>query len=196
VRAWVRALAGAIVLVTASAANAQLYRWTDSSGRVHFTDTPPPPTAKNVQKKPGGAGPSGPGVSNEPYVLQHARKNAPVTLYTAPGCDPCGLARKLLNERGVPFKEVSVADEAGATELKKAAGGSTVPAIIVGASTQMGFEQGVYHALLDAAGYPKSGILPARNPQDRAAVEAKQNPPAPPPLAGPGGAGAPPYAPR
>lgn len=181
-RASIAILAGAIAFVAAGTANAQLYRWTDPSGRVHFTDTPPPPNAKNVQKKRGGPGPSAPGAPREPYVLQQARKAAPVTLYTAPGCDPCGAARKLLNERGVPFKEVSVADEAGAAELKNAVGGATVPAIVVGKSSQMGFEQGVYHALLDAAGYPKTGILPAKNPPPAASAGPASPPPAAPPL--------------
>lgn len=164
-----------VALFAAGEANAQLYRWTDPSGRVHFTDTPPPPNARNVQKKRIAPPPSEAGKPAEPYVVQQARKTAPVTLYTAPGCDPCGDARKLLNERGVPFKEVSVADEASAAELKKAVGGATVPAIVVGESRQMGFEQGTYHALLDKAGYPKAGILPARKPPSAA-------PASPPPL--------------
>lgn len=171
-------LSAAVALLAAGTANAQLYRWTDPSGRVHFTDTPPPPDAKNVQKKPGGPGPSSqsaPVAPNDPFVVQQARKTSPVTLYTAPGCEPCGSARNLLNDRGVPFKEVSVADEAGAAELNKAVGGGIVPAIVVGKSSQMGFEQATYHALLDAAGYPKQGILPPKKPAPVAAT-----PPAPP----------------
>lgn len=167
--------AAAVALLAAGAASAQLYRWTDPSGRVHFTDTPPPPNARNVQKKQLAPAPSQPGKPAEPFVVQQARKSAPVTLYTGSGCDPCAAARKLLNERGVPFKEVGVSDEASALELQKAVGGSVVPAIVVGERTQMGFEQGAYHALLDAAGYPKPGILPAKKPAPVAAT-----PPAPP----------------
>lgn len=170
-------LIAAVLVAVPLSASAQLYRWTDPSGRVHFTDTPPPANARNVQKRKGGPGKSTTGTPNEPYAVQQARKTSPVTLYTAPGCEPCASARKLLNDRGVPFKEVSVIDEAGAEALKKAVSGGTVPAIVVGASSQMGFEQGVYNSLLDAAGYPKAGILPAKAP-------------GPPP--GPGGPGAPP----
>ncbi|OGA65165.1 MAG: hypothetical protein A3G81_18715 [Betaproteobacteria bacterium RIFCSPLOWO2_12_FULL_65_14] len=162
--------AAAVALLAAGAASAQLYRWTDPSGRVHFTDTPPPPNARNVQKKQIAPAPSQPSKPAEPYVLQQARRNAPVTLYTGPGCDPCAAARKLLNDRGVPFKEVSVADEASASALQKAVGGGIVPAIIVGERSQMGFEQGTYHGLLDAAGYPKTGILPAQKPKAAAAT--------------------------
>ena len=172
--------AAALMLLAAGAATAQLYRWTDPSGRVHFTDTPPPPNAKNVQKKKGGPGPStsSPAIApNDPYVVQQARKTSPVTLYTAPGCEPCGTARKLLNERGVPFKEVSVVDEAGAEALKKAVGGSIVPAIVVGTGSQMGFEQGAYNLLLDQAGYPKAGILPPKKPAPQATAAPSVAPP-------------------
>jgi hypothetical protein len=34
---------------TAFAAQAQVYKWTDANGVVHFTDTPPPQSTANVQ---------------------------------------------------------------------------------------------------------------------------------------------------
>jgi glutaredoxin len=149
------------LVLAASAASAQIYRWTDEKGKVHITDTPPPPGAKNVQKhRP----PSAPQAADDrdPYVLQLARKNAPVTLYSTPGCEPCSAARKLLNARGVPFKEVSVVDDKQIEELKAAVGSNAVPSLIVGGTVQQGFEERTYHAILDAAGYPKAGVLPPR----------------------------------
>jgi glutaredoxin len=101
----------------------------------------------------------GPG---EPYALQLARKNAPVKLYSAPGCEPCSTARELLNSRGIPFEEVSVVDDKAFEDLKKAAGGGAVPSLVVGGSVQQGFEERTYHRMLDAAGYPKTGVLPVR----------------------------------
>src|SRR5204863_7062656 len=41
----------ALLLGCAATAAAQLYRWTDDKGKVHFGDTPPPAGARNVQKK-------------------------------------------------------------------------------------------------------------------------------------------------
>ena len=156
-----RAVFALALALAAGAASAQIYRWTDEKGKVHITDTPPPPGAKNVHThRP----PSAPQADSDrdPYVLQLARKNAPVTLYSTPGCEPCNTARKLLNARGVPFKEVSVVDDKQIEELKSAVGANAVPSLIVGSSVQQGFEEGTYHALLDAAGYPKVGVLPPR----------------------------------
>lgn len=153
----------AVLLGAACTASAQLYRWTDDQGRVHVTDTPPPASAKNVQQRAAGTTPTAAAATNLPYAVQIAAKSFPVTLYTAPGCAPCGIARALLNQRGVPFREVSVTSEEQTKELKQAVGSLSVPAIRVGASVQKGFEQGAYDALLDSAGYPRAGIAPARN---------------------------------
>lgn len=176
----VRSVIFAALLGAACAASAQqMYRWTDDQGRVHVTDTPPPPTAKAAQKKqiaPASAAPAD--TSSLPYAVQLAAKDSPVTLYTAPDCAPCGEARSLLNGRGVPFREVLVADEPQQEELRKVAGALAVPTIAVGGSVQKGFEEGAYHALLDIAGYPKTGEAPARSQ-----AAPKPTPPAPAPAA-------------
>jgi len=154
----------ALVLALAAgavAAQQQLYRWTDEKGRLHVADTPPPPGAKDVHRWRVTASSAAEGGS-EPYALRQARKESPVTLYTAPDCDPCNDARKLLNARGIPFKEVSVTEKE-VNDLVKLSGSASVPVIVVGSATQKGFEELTYHRILDAAGYPKAGILPPRS---------------------------------
>lgn len=159
-----RSVIFAALLSVACAASAQLYRWTDETGRVFVTDTPPPAAARGVQKLPAApASTAAADTASLPYAVQLAVKNSPVTLYTASDCEPCGTARRLLNTRGVPFREVVVADEAQQQELQRAVGALAVPSIIVGDSVQKGFEEGLYHGLLDIAGYPKTGEAPARS---------------------------------
>jgi glutaredoxin len=145
----------------AGAAAAQLYRWTDEQGRVHITDSPPPSSAKNVQKKKPGA-PSAI-ESQMPYELAQAVRDFPVVLYTSPNCkEGCDAARATLNKRAVPFKEVQVWDQDTNEELKRVSGGNDVPTLMVGRSVHRGFEQAAYDALLDSARYPKAGLLPRR----------------------------------
>jgi len=151
------------LLGAATAAAQQIYRWTDEKGRVHITDTPPPPSAKGVQKKAyqSGGAPAESGAT--PYELSAAMKEYPVTLYTSPICKaPCADARAALNRRGVPFKEVQVWEEASNEELKKVSGANQVPTLVVGRSVHKGFDQSAYDALLDSARYPRAGILPPR----------------------------------
>jgi glutaredoxin len=176
-----RALIAVVIFTLAFPAMAQLYRWTDESGKTHFTDTPPPPKAKNVQRKNPGAAAASSDTAGLPFALQQAIKAAPITLYTTNGCEACSEARKLLNGRGIPFKEVSVSSEAQLNELKNAVGTTSVPALLVGANVLKGFEQGQYHSALDGAGYPRSGILPQRNqaepkPADPASSTASPEP--------------------
>lgn len=158
-----RSVVFAVLLGAACAASAQMYRWTDEKGRVNITGTPPPPSAKGVQKKSPSVSGAVPETAAQPYALQLAAKSYPVTLYTARECEPCGAARNLLNSRGVPFREVLVVDEPQQEELRKVAGALAVPSVTVGSNLQKGFEESAYHSLLDIAGYPKAGILMPRN---------------------------------
>lgn len=152
-------------------ATAQLYRWTDASGRVHYTDTPPPSGAKRMSQKDSAVSSSS---STEPFVLQQARRDFPVKLYSAPGCQPCDTARGLLNKRGVPFSEVSVnGDPEQLAELQKTTGVTGVPALLVGRNVQSGFEESIYHRMLDEAGYPKTGLMPERKQAEPPPVRAE-----------------------
>jgi glutaredoxin len=174
-----------LAVCAASALAQQLYRWTDEKGRVHITDTPPPPSAKGVQKQSGAAAPA---VGEQmPFELAQAMKDFPVTLYTAPNCDePCARSRGALNRRGVPFREVQVWDKDSIQELTKLAGSKQVPVLVVGNSVQKGFQQEAYDSLLDAARYPRAGLVPARTqgapkpPEEYAQREAAKAEPAKP----------------
>ena len=152
----------ALAALLASAVEAQqLYRWTDSAGRTHITDTPPPADARGV----GNLKPRTSVVESgqPPYELATAMRDFPVVLYTAPSCkQPCSRARDALNRRGVPFREVQVWDEATNEELKKVSGANEVPTLVVGRSVNKGFQQAAFDALLDSARYPAAGTLAPR----------------------------------
>ena len=151
-----------LLVLAAGQVQAQQYRWIDERGRVQYTDTPPPPTAKGVQKKHFDAGKSdGPA---EPYALQVARKAAPVKLYTSPDCgEGCDDSRNYLNQRGIPFTEISVVTDKDVAELRALSGRAGVPVMFVGNSMLRGFNEGTYDSAFDIAGYPKKGTLPVRN---------------------------------
>jgi glutaredoxin len=149
-------IAAAILFAACAGALGQTYRWVDKDGKVHYTQDPPPPGAKSVQKKTFRHGSAE--TSNLPYATQIAAKNYPVTLHTAPDCgEPCGRARALLVKRSVPFREVSVLSQNEVDELKRLSGRSDIPLLVVGAQTQSGFQESMYHSLLDTAGYPSAG---------------------------------------
>lgn len=152
-----RVLIAFSLLVLALEVEAQLYRWTDESGAVHYTDTQPPANAKNVQKKPS-ARTGGAEAEQRPYALQQAVRNFPVTVYTSKDCgDGCKKGFDHLKKRGVPFTEKVVAKQDEIDELIKLVGAPNVPVMVVGVVVQKGYEEQQWNEALDTAGYPKSG---------------------------------------
>src|SRR5258706_11480021 len=108
------------VFLFATSAHAQLYKWVGEDGKVTYSDTPPPKTAKKVERKSLGGG--GTDTSDFPFELAEAVKANPVTLYTTTKCVPCDDGRKLLQGRGVPFSEKTVNSNADAERLKQVGG--------------------------------------------------------------------------
>ena len=151
------------VMLAASAAWAQQYRWVDENGRVHYTDTPPPPSAKNAQKKNLKGSELG---QQESYEMMEATRKAPVTLYTFTECQaPCQMARDVLNKRGVPFREKQVSNQQMLDELQKVSGGTNVPVLVVGAQVEKTASPAAFNQALDIAGYPRAGVAKPRNQQ-------------------------------
>lgn len=148
----------ALLALAAPGAQAQMYRWVDDQGRVRYTDTPPPASAKDGRKlaPQTGAGPAAaPGSAG---AKPPAAKLPEVTLYTNSGCGPlCADARQHLVARGVPFREVSVESPETLDELRKLSGGLSVPLLLIGDAMQKGFDPARYAYLLDSAGFPKAG---------------------------------------
>lgn len=175
------ALLAALAALHAATAGAQMYRWVDQDGRVHYADNAPPgATATNV---PNSGGAASAAESNQmPYALQQAAKSFPVTLYTSENCvEVCKNARALLSKRGVPFREVAIADDKTRAELKRVSGSDSVPVMLVGRSATTGFESDTWHSALDAAGYPRySAPLSPQAQKPAAAPVAKAEAPQPP----------------
>ena len=138
-----------------AAQDKQLYRYIDANGKVVYTDTPPPPNAKDVQPKRIGANVI---ETNEvPLAARMASERFPVTLYTFDCGEPCRSAEALLNKRGVPFKSVNVSQPEGAAKLMSLTGSNLAPVMQVGDKlVAKGMSEPQWQAMLDQAGYPRS----------------------------------------
>jgi hypothetical protein len=156
-----------LVVAITSAQAAQLYRWVDDKGNVEWRDTPPPPTAKKIETRtinPGTAS-----TSDQPYSVQLAAKNFPVTLWTTDCGEACTRAREHLARRGVPH---TIKNPQADFELfKKTSGGTEVPFLQIGNSKIKGYQEPAYDDALDFAGYPKTALVPMK-PQPIPAVPA------------------------
>ncbi|HEY0589903.1 MAG TPA: glutaredoxin family protein [Pseudoduganella sp.] len=148
-----------LLLLTASAAHAQMYKWKDEKGVTHFTETPPPTTAKKAEVK--NYNTAGAGGAALPSELAEVVRARPVVLYTTANCGAgCNMARTMLAARGIPYREKTVSTPEDFEAMKKAGSEGQVPFLLVGRSRQIGFEQGAWDNALTEAGYPTEKMLP------------------------------------
>ncbi|GAA5177979.1 hypothetical protein GCM10025771_16320 [Niveibacterium umoris] len=149
------ALAGA-----APAAHAEaVFKWVDSSGRVHYSDMPPPPDAKKVEERMmRGIAPASSDKMSP--AMRQAVERSPVKLYTtAENCDGCAPARQYLQGRGIPFTEVKLTNQDEAAAAAKVLGKAKpeevgVPALLIGSKPINGYLESEWASELTSAGYP------------------------------------------
>jgi hypothetical protein len=148
-------LLAALLAVSLGSAQAEVFRWTDKDGKVHYSDNPPP-DAKVEQRK---MKDNSVDVGDMSFDTKRAAQVAPVTLYVSSDCkEPCDMARKLLKTRKVPFSESMVNTQEQLDALAKLVGKKEPlsPTLKVGSKPIEGFEAGAWNSALDLVGYPKA----------------------------------------
>lgn len=182
---------GLALLLCAAGAGAQMYKWTDAKGVVHYSDQPPAAKDAKVETRSfRGAS----GAVELPYALAEAVRSNPVVLYTTSNCNACDEGRALLKQRGIPFAEKTVKSNDDQEKLKEAGSDGQLPLLLVGGSKRVGFEAFAWNEALSNAAYPQQKLLPAnyqypaaasaatirplaRNVEPAAAAEPKAPPP-------------------
>jgi glutaredoxin len=144
-------------LLCAGSAGAQVYKWKDAKGVIHFSDIPPASNRDRTEVRSySGSGASGPAL---PYELAQAVRANPVTFYTTSSCTPCDQARSFLQQRGIPYSEKTVTTTDDQQALKAAGSDGQVPMLLVGATRLLGFAPDAWKEALDKA-YPSKPMLP------------------------------------
>ena len=166
---------------------AQLYKWVDERGRVEWRDTPPPPNAKQVERRTLDINTIE--TSALPYSVQQAVRNYPVTLYGGNCGSGCDQARAHLARRGVPYSNKDPqADLDGFRKLSN--GAMQVPLLIVGKQQFAGYLDSSWDEALDNAGYPRQPAPGYAPPQAVATPRGGEPAGAAPPEAAPAARGA------
>ena len=162
---------GLVLLLCAAGASAQMYKWTDAKGVAHFSDQPPPGSDRKVEQKAFGASAER---MQLPYALAEAARKSPVVLYTTAACVACDQGRKMLQKRGIPFAEKTVASNEDQQKLAEAGSDGRVPLLLVGGAKLIGFDSGAWNDALSDAAYPKRRMLPPnyQNPVAESAAPA------------------------
>ncbi len=130
-----------VSLLSTSASVADLYKWVDENGKIHYGDSPP----ENVTlKKITGNVSSFDSVSVEPFVydsglITKRKKSRQVVMYSTTWCGVCKKAKRYFRSKKIPYTEYDIEkSEKAAREFKKLRGRG-VPVILVGESRMNGF---------------------------------------------------------
>jgi len=160
-RAVAASLVGATLALCGASALAQtIYRIVGADGKVTFSDKPP---VSADQGKVAGTGVGAAGAAANaalPFELRQVVSKYPVTLYTSTDCAPCGSGRALLTSRGVPYSERTVNTGEDVAALQRLSGESSLPFLTIGGQRIKGYSDAEWSQYLDAAGYPKTSLLP------------------------------------
>jgi glutaredoxin len=150
----------------------QVYRIIGPGGKVTFSDRPAPSVSHAKVSETTTASAAGDAVpAGLPYELRQVVLKYPVGLYTTDNCGPCDAARSMLTSRGIPFSERTITTAEDNEALKRLSGEAALPFLTIGSQQLKGFSDAEWTQFLNAAGYPKSSVLPA-----------SYRPPAPAPL--------------
>ena len=124
---------------------AQIHKWVDADGKVHFSDKPPPDSAKKSElvKVPVQSFGGPPVFERKPDVSKSAKVDAAaqsqLVMYATSWCGYCRKARAHLASKGVAYREVDIEASAANNQEFKAYGGRGVPFFVKGGRTMRGF---------------------------------------------------------
>lgn len=126
----------ALILTIPLAALAEIHRWTNTDGQVHFGDRPPTDAASEVVNVR-------PNVYDAPSIeaLPEPIASTPdrVLLYSTSWCGFCTKARQYFQANGIAYEEYDVERSAKGKRDYAKLGGGGVPVILVGEQRLNGF---------------------------------------------------------
>ena len=150
-------LAAALVQVRAQT----VYRIVGPDGRLTFSDRPPVTADQGKVVTTGAIAAAAAASAALPFELRQVVSRFPVVLYSAPDCGPCSTGRSLLSGRGIPFSEQTVVSPDDLAALQRLSGETSLPFLSIGAQRIKGYSEAEWTQYLDAAGYPKTSVLPS-----------------------------------
>lgn len=139
-------LAAVTVIITMSAACAEVYRYVDENGRVVYSSERPVQdiAAKKVVIRHNSVS------SNFVDDVSLGRADRDVVIYTASWCGVCKTAKAYFNEQDIEFEEFDIeTDPRGKSDFRRL-GGRAVPVILVGEQRMNGFDVARFERLYRA----------------------------------------------
>lgn len=115
---------------------AEIYKWTDENGNVHFGDSPKEETkAEKVVVEVN----SYEHVSYDNVEFYQGAESKRVTMYATSWCGYCRKARHYFQQNGISYIEYDIEKDERAKRMYDLLGGKGVPVILVGKKRMNGF---------------------------------------------------------
>ena len=140
----------ALTLAVSTQGFAQLYKWTDENGKVHYGDKPP--EGAKLEKITGKVS-SFTSVSIEPFNYtppsdaagsSKATKSGNVIMYSTSWCGYCKKAAAHFRKNNIPFTEYDIEKSKQAALEYRKLKGRGVPVILIGERRMNGFNARVF----------------------------------------------------
>ncbi|MCW8945176.1 MAG: DUF4124 domain-containing protein [Sedimenticola sp.] len=133
-----------ILLLPLTVVDAEIYKWTDAKGKVHFSDSKPvTEPAEAIELKINSYTHVTYELAPSSLDLSHNRNSKKVIMYSTSWCGYCKNAKRFFKAKGIVFTEYDIEKSAAAKKAYDKLGGRGVPVILVGQSRMNGFsEQG------------------------------------------------------
>ena len=148
-----------VLLLSSMMVNAEFYKWTDSKGNVHFTDTPP--QGKKVEELELKIN-TYTAVEVTPLVERLGKKDK-VVMYSATWCGICTKAKRYFKAKKIPYVIYDVEKSRSGKRDFKLLKGKSVPIIILGDKRMNGFtvarfEKLYQQQMVESRSAPKSKL--------------------------------------
>ena len=136
-------LVSILLLVTSTNGVAEIYKWTDEHGKIHFTDSPPDDKqAEQVELRIN----TYTAVEVTPLV-ERLGKDDRVVIYGATWCRICDKAKIYFRNNNIPYVSYDVEKSSVGRMDFKLLKGKSVPIIIVGRKRMNGFNVAKFEKL-------------------------------------------------
>jgi len=139
-------LVAVVLLATALAAGAgaaEIHRWTDGEGNVHFGDRPPTGVDSQIVR-PRVNTYTSPSVEGLEAIFAPDER---VVMYSASWCGVCKRARRYFQDRRIAFTEYDIETSAAGRRGYRKLGARGVPVILVGGQRLNGFDAATFERL-------------------------------------------------
>lgn len=137
------------LLLIFSSVEAEIYKWVDGQGRIHFTDKPPEQSASKPVKLRINSftSPSIESFQFDESLISKRMVTPDVIMYSTSWCGYCKQARRYFNQNNIEFTEYDVEkSEKGKKDFKRL-DGKGVPVILVEDRRLNGFSKSAFEQI-------------------------------------------------